>query len=108
MPEDNSPARLEWNEANLEQVLTDLYQEIETDDGLRQRLTTDPFEVLSRRIAIPENYRSGIFVAEKGQEIMALYLPARDAASREALPEGTLEAVPQPNFQYLCTTVIPW
>lgn len=108
MPTNDSPERLDWDETNLERVISDLYREIENDENLRQRLMSAPFEVLSERISVPESYRGRIFVSEKGQDAMMLYPPARNVAAREALPEGTSEAPAQQNFELLCTTILPW
>ena len=108
MPDNNPQELPEWNEANLEQVISNLYREIETDQGLRQRLMNEPFEALSSRIAIPESYRGGIFLSEKGRDAMMLYVPAAGAATTEALAEGTSEESPQKNYQVLCTPWIPW
>jgi len=108
MPTNDSPELLEWNEANLEQVTSELYRQIETDEALRGRLMNEPFEVLRSRIAIPESYRGGVFLSEKGHDTMMLYVPPRGATASEALPEGTSEASPQPGYQLLCTPDEPW
>ncbi len=108
MPTDNPTNPLDWNEENLERVVTDLYREIETDDGLRQRLLTDPFDALSSRIAIPESYRGGILLTPKGQDTMVLYVPAVNAGRTEAAVEGTSEETPQKTYQMLCTELPLW
>ena len=108
MPTNNSTNPLDWNEENLEQVVSKLYQEIGSDEGLRQRLMTNPFEVLSSRITVPESYRDGILLAPKGQDTMVLYVPAPNAVHAEAMAEGTSEETPQKSYQMLCTIDPVW
>ena len=108
MPTNNPTNQLNWNEENLQRVVSDLYNEVQTDDGLRQRLLADPFEVLSSRIAIPESYRGGILLTEKGRDSMVLYVPAPATQSSVALPEGTSEASPSKDYQILCTFDPEW
>ncbi len=108
MPTNNITNPLDWNEENLERVVTDLYREIESNEGLRQRLLADPFEVLSSRIAIPESYRGGILLTPKGQDTMVFYVPPANAGRTEAAVEGTAEETPQKSYQMLCTVGTSW
>lgn len=108
MPTNNPTNQLEWSDENLERVISDLYREIESDEELRQRLLTEPFDVLSSKIAIPESYRGGILLAPKGQDTMVLYVPAVDARRPDAVVEGTTEEMPQKDYQVLCTEIPPW
>ena len=108
MPTNNPTNQLNWNEENLQRTVSDLYREVETDEGLRQRLLADPFEVLSSRIAIPESYRGGILLTEKSRDSMVLYVPAFGAQSSVALPEGTSEASTPKEYQILCTLDPEW
>ena len=108
MPTNNPTNPLEWNAENMEQVGSDLYREIESDESLRQRLLTDPFEVLSSRIAIPESYRDGILLTPKGQDTMVLYVPPANAGRTDAAVEGTSEETPQKSYQMLCTVIPQW
>ena len=108
MPTNNLTNPLDWNEENMERVVSDLYRETESDESLRQRLLTEPFEVLSSRIAIPESYRGGILLAQKGQDTMVLYVPATNAEHTEVAAEGTSEETPQKSYQMLCTVDPQW
>ncbi len=107
MPEITPSERLEWNEENLTKVIADLYREVETDEALHKRLMSHPFEVLSSRIDVSEEYRGGIFTREKGKKTMALYVPPFGTPSG-VLPEGTAESEPQDNYEILCTIRPPW
>lgn len=107
MPENNPSELPEWNEENLTKAISDLYREAQTDEALHRRLMTTPFEVLNSRINVPEEYRGGIFVREKGKKTMALYVPPF-GAQNDALPEGTTEAEPQTDYEILCTMHPPW
>ena len=107
MPLDTPGELPEWNEENLDLVVSVLYREVETDQALHRRLMSNPFEVLSERIKVPEDFAGGIFTVEKGRQSMALYVPAFGTQS-EALPEGTTEAEPQGDYDILCTTKPPW
>ena len=107
MPTNNPSNQLEWNDENLERTISDLYQEIASDDPLRQRLLTDPFEVLNERIAIPESYRGGILLTPKRQDTMVLYVPPANVDNSAAV-EGTSEETPQKDYQMLCTIYPLW
>ena len=106
MPTNNPTNQLDWSEENMERVVSNLYREIEKDQGLRQRLLTDPFQVLSSRIAIPESYRGGILSAPKGRDTMVLYVPDENVGHTVAA--GTTEETPQKSYQMLCTDGPTW
>ncbi len=108
MPTNNPINQLDWNEENLQRTVSDLYNALQTDDGLRQRLLADPFGVLSSRIAIPESYRGSILLTEKGRDSMVLYVPGSNARSSAVLPEGTSEASTPKDYQVLCTLDPVW
>lgn len=104
---DESPALLDWNEDNLSNVLSELYQEVASNEDLRRELMANPFEVLRRRVNVPESYRGGIFVREKNQRAMVLHIPVSEgSASRESLPEGTV--ADSPDYEIVCTTITEW
>ena len=105
MPTTSGP--LEWNEENLSTALTELYREIESNETLRRQFLTDPFTVLSGLIAVPEEYRGGLFAREKGKKVMMLYPPAI-GATREVLPTGTTQAEVQPDYDPICTVITIW
>ncbi len=108
MPTNDPINQLDWNEENLQRTVSDLYREAESDEGLRQRLLADPFGVLSSRIAIPESYRGGILLTEKGRDSIVLYVPAPTPQSSATLPEGTSEVSPAKDYQILCTFDPEW
>lgn len=103
----NQSDLLEWNEENFARVVGDLFREAETDASLHQRLLTEPFEVFSTRIAIPEEYRGGFFAREKGRKALIIYVPSRERTA-EALPEGTTDAESQSSYEILCTIGPIW
>ena len=97
-----SSALPEWNEENLTAVLGEIFQQMESDPSLLQQLLGDPFELLSTRIAIPDEYRGGIFARENGKKSLLIHVPTSRVAARE-LPEGTIDATLPPAFEPLCT-----
>ena len=104
---DEPAEKLEWNEENLSRVVSDLYKEAETDQALHDQLLADPFAVLNTRINVPDDYRGGVFSREKNKKATILYVPDYGVA-REALPEGTREAEPPPDYEILCTVPTQW
>ena len=107
MPNNSPSDRLEWNEENLSKVIADLYAEAETDQALHDQLLADPFEVLDGRIIVPDDYRGGIFARERNKKTLALYVP-ETGRTRASLPEGTTDAVPQLDYEILCTLPTEW
>lgn len=104
----NNPSeRLEWNEENFAKVLAEIYREAETNEALRNQLLANPFETLNSRVKVPESYQGGIFAREKGQPNMMLHVPTFGVA-REAMPEGTSDAEPQPDYLPICTSMTIW
>ena len=98
---------LEWNEENLTKVVADLYREAETNQELHGQLLANPFETLSSRIRVPDDYRGGIFAREKNLNVLMLHVPSYGATT-EALPAGTTQAEPQQDFEILCTVYTQW
>ena len=107
MPNDPS-VRLEWNEENFSRVLSNIYREAETNAVLRSQLLANPFEILTSRIDVPETYEDGIFAREKAKPIIMLYVPPASGSAGEAMPQGTSDAVPQPDYAPICTTATIW
>lgn len=105
MPDESSSDLLQWNEENLSMVLGEIFRQSEADPSVRRQLLDDPFELLKTRIAIPEDYRGGLFARENGKKSLLIHVPT-SAVSARALPEGTVDATTPSAFEPLCSLPI--
>lgn len=107
MPNVEPPDRLEWNEANLAKTIAELYAEADSDQSLRARLMTNPYEVLKERIDVPEGYRGSILAKPQNSRLLVLHVPEAGSGG-EALPEGTSGAETKPAYELICTLPPLW
>ena len=103
MPNDVANDPLDWTEANLVKVMSDIYAEAARDSAFYEQLMADPNGVLSSRIKVPEEFNGKVYARQKNKRMFIMNVPSYGTDG----PADTVE-VPQADYQILCTTHPPW
>lgn len=95
---------VDWTEANLSKVVSEIYAKAGTDKAFYKKLMKDPYKVLSAKIRVPEDFHSQVFARQANKKMVILNVPSHDESTKST---ETPSAMPAADYQILCT-IVPW
>ena len=108
MPNLDQSEPVEWSEANLSKVISDIYSQAASDPAFYDRLMAQPYEVLNSKINVPDHYKGQVYARPKKSGAFIMNVPTPPAAEDAATASARTSEIPPADYQILCTSWPPW